>query len=307
MKNLISARDLDRKQIVKLLDLADDIAVNSHNFLDVLKNLKMATLFFEPSTRTKLSFTSAMYELGGQVLDFNSDGSSLKKDESLYDTIKTINHYVDLLVIRHKQGGIVQELRQYATVPIINAGDGKENHPTQMLTDLLCIRRNHNRLDNLVIGICGDLKHSRAIQSLLQGLSLFKKIKVIAIASIELQLDQDQILDFCNNSDITFELTGDLENNIDKLDVLYMTRMQKERFAKDEVIKDYSSRLCLNKEKLSNAKKSLIVMHPLPRNQEISADVDSSAHAKYFEQVLCGKQVRKALLVSMLENNNPLT
>lgn len=302
MKNLIESSDLSLEEIDVLLDLADEIASNPKKYRNVCQHKVLATLFFEPSTRTRLSFESAMYELGGSVIGFaGSDATSIQKGESVLDTALTVENYADLLVIRHPQDGIVKDVSKVCSHPIINAGDGQKNHPTQMLTDMLTIRREHKRLSNLTIGICGDLKHGRAVHSLVESLSQYQGIELIGITMEGLGMPSEMIEMMRMNDNVSYCEVNAISDVIDKLDVLYMTRMQKERFQDADNLTEYDQRLRLDCTTLNTAKKDLVIMHPLPRNEELAVEVDSDPRAAYFRQVKNGKDVRKALLMQMLK------
>ena len=261
----------------------------------------MATLFFEPSTRTRLSFEWAMLRLGGNVLGFSeASSSSVSKGESLNDTIKVVGNYSDLIVMRHPKEGAPLVAADISTIPIINAGDGGHNHPTQTLTDLLTISVEKGRLDNLTIGLCGDLKFGRTIHSLITAMARYKNINFILISPDELQLPEYVKKEVLEKNNINYVETSDIEEYMSDLDILYMTRVQRERFFNEDDyvrLKDY---YILTKEKLSSAKKDLCIMHPLPRVNEISTDVDSDPRACYFKQANYGKYIRMALILKML-------
>lgn len=298
MKNLIDIKDLSIQEIEELIKVAKDIMQNPEKYLDKCKHKKLATLFFEPSTRTRLSFESAMMELGGNVLGFSSaSSSSTAKGESVSDTIKTVGCYSDIIAMRHPKEGAPLVASLKSTVPIINAGDGGHNHPTQTLTDLLTISCEKNRLDNLTIGLCGDLKFGRTVHSLIEAMSRYNNIKFVLISPEELKIPEY----VKENNKIDYIETNDIEEHMDKLDILYMTRVQKERFFNEEDyirLKDY---YILNKTKLEKAKNDLCIMHPLPRVNEISTEVDDDPRACYFKQVRYGKYIRMALILKLLE------
>lgn len=302
MKSLIDIADISANEIEQLLETAKDIIKKPKKYASKCKGKKLATLFFEPSTRTRLSFESAMLELGGSVLGFSSaETSSATKGESIADTAKVISCYADIIAMRHPQEGAPLVASLNASIPVINAGDGGHNHPTQTLTDLLTIKLEKGRLNDLTIGFCGDLKYGRTVHSLISAFSKFKNIKVVLIAPDELKLPsyvKKDVLDLCG---IEYEETTDLENSLDKLDVLYMTRVQMERFSDKAQYERLKDSYRLTKEKLEKAKKDTIVLHPLPRVNEISIDVDGDERACYFKQVLNGKYVRKALILRLLE------
>ncbi len=301
MKNLIDIKDLTEQEIEDLIKVAKNIMKNPENYSDKCNHKKLATLFFEPSTRTRLSFEAAMYELGGHVIGFSdSNSSSTSKGESVSDTIRTVGCYSDIIAMRHPKEGAPFVASRKSTVPIINAGDGGHNHPTQTLTDLLTISCEKKRLNNLTIGLCGDLKFGRTVHSLITAMLRYDNIKFILISPEELKTPE-YIKDNIKKSNKEFIETNDIEEYIGDLDILYMTRVQKERFFNEEDylrLKDY---YILDEEKLEKAKKDLCIMHPLPRVNEISTKVDDDPRACYFKQVLYGKYVRMALILKMLD------
>ena len=302
MKNLIDIKDLNVEEIEELIKVAKDIIQNKEKYSHKCDGKKLATLFFEPSTRTRLSFEAAMMDLGGNVLGFSSaSSSSTSKGESVADTIRTVGCYVDIIAMRHPKEGAPLVAAEKSIVPIINAGDGGHNHPTQTLTDLLTIKCEKGRLEDLTIGLCGDLKFGRTVHSLITAMSRYKNIKFVLISPDELKIPEYLKEDVLEKNNIEFIETKDIEEYMDKLDILYMTRVQKERFFNEEDyirLKDY---YILNKEKLEKAKKDLCIMHPLPRVNEISIDVDDDPRAAYFRQVEYGKYIRMALILKMLE------
>ena len=302
MRNLIDIKDLSEKEIEELIKVAKDIMQNPENYSEKCKHKKLATLFFEPSTRTRLSFEAAMMELGGNVIGFSSSSSSsTAKGESVSDTIRTVGCYSDIIAMRHPKEGAPLVASKRSIVPIINAGDGGHNHPTQTLTDLLTISCEKKRLDNLTIGMCGDLKFGRTVHSLITAMSRYKNIKFVLISPEELKTPEYVKTDILKKNNIEFIETNDIEEHIDKLDILYMTRVQKERFFNEEDylrLKDY---YILDKAKLKKAKNDLCIMHPLPRVNEISTEVDDDPRACYFKQVAYGKYIRMALILKMLE------
>lgn len=302
VKSLISILDLSVEEIEMLLDRADDIIANPTKYSEVCHGKKLATLFFEPSTRTRLSFEAAMYELGGHVLGFSDAGSSsATKGESVADTTKMVSCYADIIAMRHPKEGAPLVSSMHSSIPVINAGDGGHNHPTQTLTDLLTIRRKKGSLDNFTIGFCGDLKFGRTVHSLIQALSRHKNIKIVLISPDELKLPSYIKKDVLQKENIEYVQTTDLESVLPELDVLYMTRVQKERFLSEEEYIRLRDSYILTREKLvKNAKDDLVVLHPLPRVNEISTDVDDDPRACYFEQALCGKYVRMALIMELL-------
>lgn len=300
MRNLINITNLTTSEIDNLITLADDIVANPKKYDEICKHKKLATLFFEPSTRTRLSFESAMLELGGDVLGFSSaDSSSTAKGESVSDTVQTVGCYADIIAMRHPKEGapIVASIR--TTVPIINAGDGGHFHPTQTLTDLLTIKRKKGRLSNLTIGVCGDLKFGRTVHSLIEAMLRYDNIKFVLISPDELRVP-DYIKESMDNSGVSWEEVTRLEDAIEKLDILYMTRVQKERFFNEADYIRLKDSYILDLEKLRSAKNDLCVMHPLPRVNEISVEVDNDERACYFFQALCGKHIRMALIIFLL-------
>ena len=302
VRNLIDIKDLSVKEIDELIKVANDIIDNKENYSKLCDGKILATLFFEPSTRTRLSFESAMMRLGGKVLGFSeSSSSSVSKGESVADTIAVVSGYSDIIAMRHPKEGAPLVATTKSKVPIINAGDGGHNHPTQTLTDLLTIKREKGKLDNLTIGLCGDLKFGRTVHSLITAMSRYKNIKFILISPDELKLPEYVKEEVLDKNNIEYVETKDIEEYIDKLDILYMTRVQKERFFNEADyirLKDY---YILNKEKLKNAKKDLCIMHPLPRVNEINTDVDDDDRACYFKQAEYGVYIRMALILKLLE------
>ena len=306
MKNLLNITDLSVEEIDELVKKANDIMTHKEKYAEKCKGKQLATLFFEPSTRTRLSFESAMLSLGGNVLGFSeSSSSSTSKGESVADTIKIVGGYVDIIAMRHPKEGAPLVAASKSDVPVINAGDGGHNHPTQTLTDLLTIYKEKGRFDNLTIGLCGDLKFGRTVHSLIAAMSRYKNIKFVLISPEELKIPnyiKEEVLDNNKkNNNIEYVETSDIEEYLDKLDILYMTRVQKERFFNEEDyvrLKDY---YILNKEKLKNAKSDLSILHPLPRVNEISLSVDDDPRAAYFRQAKYGKYIRMALILKLLE------
>ena len=302
MKNLIDIKELSINEIEDLIKVAKDIMQAPEKYSEKCKHKKLATLFFEPSTRTRLSFESAMMELGGNVLGFSSaQSSSTAKGESVSDTIRTVGCYCDIIAMRHPKEGAPLVATMKSTVPIINAGDGGHNHPTQTLTDLLTISCEKGRLDNLTIGLCGDLKFGRTIHSLITAMVRYKNIKFVLISPDELKIPEYIKEEVLEKNNIEYIETNDIEEYMDKLDILYMTRVQKERFFNEEDyirLKDY---YILDKNKLEKAKQDLCIMHPLPRVNEISTEVDDDQRACYFKQVRYGKYIRMALILKLLE------
>ena len=302
IKNLIDIKDLSKEEIDNLIKVANDIITDRDKYSHKCDGKILATLFFEPSTRTRLSFESAMLRLGGKVLGFSeANSSSIAKGESLADTIEVVSGYADIIAMRHPKEGAPVVASSKSMIPIINAGDGGHNHPTQTLTDLLTISREKGRLDNLTIGLCGDLKFGRTIHSLITAFTRYENIKFILISPDELKLPDYIITDVLEKNNIEYVETNDMSKYMNELDILYMTRVQKERFFNEADylrLKDY---YILNKKKLEKAKKDLCIMHPLPRVSEISPDVDDDPRAKYFDQAHNGVYIRMALILKLLE------
>ena len=302
MKNLIGIDDLSVEEIEELIKVAKNIMQAPDKYYDKCKHKKLATLFFEPSTRTRLSFEAAMMELGGNVLGFSSsDSSSTSKGESVSDTIRVVGGYADIIAMRHPKEGAPLVAMQKSIVPIINAGDGGHNHPTQTLTDLLTISCEKNRLDDLTIGLCGDLKFGRTVHSLITAMSRYKNIKFVLISPEELKIPEYVKEEILDKNNIEYIETTDLEKYMGELDILYMTRVQKERFFNEEDYIRLKDSYILNNEKLQNAKDDLCIMHPLPRVNEISVEVDNDPRACYFKQAAYGKYIRMALILKLLE------
>ena len=302
MKHLIDIKDLSVKEIDDLIEVAKDIINHRDNYSHKCDGKKLATLFFEPSTRTRLSFEAAMMELGGNVLGFSeASSSSVSKGETVADTIQVVGCYADIIAMRHPKEGAPYVASVKSTVPIINAGDGGHNHPTQTLTDLLTIKCEKGRLDNLVVGLCGDLKFGRTVHSLITAMVRYPNVKFVLISPDELKLPEYLKKDVLEKNNIDYIETKDISEYMGDLDVLYMTRVQKERFFNEEDyvrLKDY---YILNKDKLEIAKEDLCVMHPLPRVNEISTDVDDDPRAAYFRQARYGKYIRMALILKLLD------
>jgi len=302
MRSLIDIMDLSVEEINELIEVAEDIIENPEKYREKCRYKKMATLFFEPSTRTRLSFEAAMMELGGGVLGFSeAQSSSAAKGESVSDTVKTVSCYADIIAMRHPKEGAPLVASQAADVPIINAGDGGHNHPTQTLTDLLTIKREIGRLDNLKIGFCGDLKFGRTVHSLINALSRYKNIQLTLISPQELQVPEYLKQDVLDKSNIKYTETDDLESSMADLDVLYMTRVQKERFFNEADYIRLKDTYVLNPEKMAKASENMKILHPLPRVNEISPSIDKDPRACYFRQALCGKYIRMALILKLLE------
>ncbi len=303
MRHLIDPMDLSVEEIDQLLDLADDIIANPKEYEDACAHKKLATLFFEPSTRTRLSFEAAMMELGGNVLGFSSaDSSSATKGESVADTVKVVSCYADIIAMRHPKEGAPCLAAMKSDAPIINAGDGGHNHPTQTLTDLLTIRREKGRLDNLTIGCCGDLKFGRTVHSLIKAMSRYSNVHFIMISPEELEIPDYLKEEVFEKGGMSYEQVRTIDEVIDRLDVLYMTRVQRERFFNEADYVRLKDTYILNMKKLKNAKDDLSILHPLPRVNEISVEVDDDPRACYFRQALNGKYVRMALILKMLES-----
>ena len=301
MKHLIDIADLSVAEIDQLIAVADDIIANPDAYADKCRRKKLATLFFEPSTRTRLSFEAAMMELGGNVLGFSeANSSSAAKGESVADTIQTVCCYADIIAMRHPKEGAPYVAIQRATVPVINAGDGGHNHPTQTLPDLLTIHREMGRLDNLTIGMCGDLKFGRTVHSLLIAMSRYANIRFVLISPEELRVPEYLTEDLLRKQGIPYTETTDLEAVMPELDILYMTRVQRERFFNEADYIRLKDSYILTPEKLRTAKESMRILHPLPRVNEISVAVDSDPRAAYFRQALNGKYIRMALILSLL-------
>ena len=302
MKNLIDIMEMSTEEIQELMDKALDIIANPKKYSEVCKGKILATLFFEPSTRTRLSFESAMFGLGGNVIGF-ADGknSSAAKGESVSDTVRTVGCYADIITMRHPKEGAPLVASRRAGVPVINAGDGGHNHPTQTLTDLLTIYREKHTLENLTIGLCGDLKFGRTVHSLISAMSRYKNVRFIMISPEELKVPRYLITDVLEANNIPYQEVTSLDDVMPELDVLYMTRVQKERFFNEADYMRLKDTYILTPEKLRTAKQSLSIMHPLPRVNEISVAVDDDPRAIYFKQVANGKYIRMALIMKLLE------
>ena len=302
MRHLIDILDLSTEEITGLLDQADEIIAHPEDYRERCKYKKLATLFFEPSTRTRLSFEAAMLELGGSVLGFSeASSSSAAKGESVADTIRVVGCYADIIAMRHPTEGAPMVAAMHSTVPIINAGDGGHNHPTQTLTDLLTIRRERGSLDNFTIGLCGDLKFGRTVHSLIEALSRSTGVKFVLISPEELKLPSYIKKDVLQAKGLQYSQETDLAAVMPELDILYMTRVQRERFFNEEDYLRLKDSYILTPEKLAGAKKDLRILHPLPRVNEISTAIDDDPRACYFRQALCGKYVRMALILKLLE------
>ena len=302
MRSLIDIIDLTVEELDEMIATACDIADHPAKYAHACNGKKLATLFFEPSTRTRLSFEAAMYELGGNVLSMASAGSSsAAKGESVADTAKTISCYADIIAMRHPKEGAALVAANAASIPVINAGDGGHCHPTQTLADLYTIYREKGSLENLTVGFCGDLKFGRTVHSLITALSRYAGINVVLISPEELKLPEYVVTEVLNKKNISYKETTDLLEVMPELDILYMTRVQRERFFNEEEYLRLKDSYILTPEKLTTAKKDLAIMHPLPRVNEISVAIDDDPRACYFKQVLGGKYMRMALILKLLE------
>lgn len=301
MKHLIDPMDLSIEELDNILNLAQDIIDNKEKYSEVCKGKKLATLFFEPSTRTRLSFEAAMMELGGNVLGFSSaSSSSSAKGESVGDTVKVVSCYADIIAMRHFKEGAPMLATMKSDVPIINAGDGGHNHPTQTLTDLLTIKREKGRLDHLVIGLCGDLMFGRTVHSLIKALSRYEGIEFVLISPDELKIPDYIRTEVIEKNNIPYREITSMEDVIGELDILYMTRVQRERFFNEADYIRLKDSYILDNSKLALAKSNLSILHPLPRVNEIAVEVDDDPRACYFRQALNGKFVRMALIMTLL-------
>jgi len=302
LRHLIDIMDLTVEELDEMIAEAKDIIAQPEKYAHVCAGKKLATLFFEPSTRTRLSFEAAMYELGGNVLGFSeAQSSSAAKGESVADTIRTVGCYADIIAMRHpKEGAPIAGTRR-STVPVINAGDGGHNHPTQTLTDLLTISREKDRLDHLTIGLCGDLKFGRTVHSLINAMSRYPGNRFVLISPDELRIPEYLRYETLIKKEQDFVETDDLEGAMPELDILYMTRVQRERFFNEQDYLRLKDSYILTPDKLDNAKADLSILHPLPRVNEISVAVDDDPRARYFEQVLNGKFIRMALILKLLK------
>jgi aspartate carbamoyltransferase catalytic subunit len=301
MNNLLSITDLSTQEIDSLIEKAQDIIANPDAYHEKCKYKKLATLFFEPSTRTRLSFEAAMIDLGGRVMGFSeAQASSAAKGESVADTVRTVGCYVDIIAMRHPKEGAPLVASMHAGVPVINAGDGGHNHPTQTLTDLLTIKTEKGRLNNMTIGLCGDLKFGRTVHSLIEAMSRYDGIKFVLISPDELKLPNYVKQETLDKKGIEYEETTNLVEAMPKLDILYMTRVQRERFFNEEDYIRLKDSYILTPEKLVTAKPDMTIMHPLPRVNEISVAVDDDPRAAYFRQVKNGKFIRMALIMKLL-------
>jgi aspartate carbamoyltransferase catalytic subunit len=308
MRHLIDPTDLSVEEVDEILDLAQDIIDHKEKYSEVCKGKKLATLFFEPSTRTRLSFEAAMMELGGNVLGFSSaDSSSATKGESVGDTVKVVSGYADIIAMRHPKEGAPMYASMVSDVPVINAGDGGHNHPTQTLTDLLTIKREKGRLNNYTIGLCGDLKFGRTVHSLIKALSRYDNIKYVLISPKELRVPDYIITEVFERYNMEYKEVTSLEDVMGELDILYMTRVQKERFFNEADYVRLKDTYILDEAKMKYARKDLSILHPLPRVNEISTAIDNDPRACYFRQTLNGKYVRMALIYTLLKENGTIT
>ena len=301
MRSIIDVPDLSLEELDALMDRAEDIIARPDDYAEACRRKKLATLFFEPSTRTRLSFEAAMYELGGnEITVAGADASSAAKGESVADTVKTVSCYADIIAMRHPKEGAARVAAQNASIPVINAGDGGHAHPTQTLADLLTIRREKGGFPGLTVGLCGDLKFGRTVHSLLNALCRYENMRFILISPEELKVPSYVKSEALKKNNIPYAQEQDLEKVIGDLDILYMTRVQRERFFNEEDYLRLKDSYILTPEKLKKARKDLCVMHPLPRVNEISVAVDDDPRACYFKQVRYGKYMREALILMLL-------
>ena len=302
MRSLINILDLSTGEIDELIAVAEDIIADPAKYSEACRGKKLATLFFEPSTRTRLSFEAAMYELGGNVLSVSSGASSsAAKGESVADTAKTVSCYADIIAMRHPKEGAPYVASVNASIPVINAGDGGHNHPTQTLADLLTIHREKGRFENLTVGLCGDLKFGRTVHSLIEAMSRYEGVRFVLISPEELKVPSYVKKDVLARNGIPYVQTEDMESVMPELDILYMTRVQRERFFNEEDYLRLKDSYILTPKKLQNARTDLSIMHPLPRVNEISVAIDEDPRACYFKQVLNGKYIRMALILKLLK------
>ena len=305
MKHLINILDLSVEEIDELIEVANDIIAHPDQYSEACRHKILATLFFEPSTRTRLSFESAMLSLGGEVLGFSeAQSSSAAKGESVADTIRTVSCYSDIIAMRHPKEGAPYVASKVSEVPVINAGDGGHNHPTQTLTDLLTINREKGHFDNLTIGFCGDLKFGRTVHSLISAMARYEGVNVVLISPEELKLPSYVKKDVLQANNIPYYETTSLEEKMPDLDILYMTRVQRERFFNEEDYLRLKDSYILTLDKLNTAKEDLTILHPLPRVNEISTEVDGNPRAAYFRQVRNGRYIRMALILKLLQEAN---
>lgn len=306
-RSIINIGDLTPQEIMELIHTAEDIINDPSKYAHLCDGKKLATLFFEPSTRTRMSFEAAMYELGGHVISMSSaNSSSAAKGESVSDTAKTVSCYTDIIAMRHPKEGAAYVAAKSASVPVINAGDGGHSHPTQTLADLLTIYREKVKLENLTVGLCGDLKFGRTVHSLIEAMSRYEGVSFVLISPEELKVPGYVKKEILQEKNIPYEQTTDLEAVLPSLDILYMTRIQKERFFNEEDYLRLKDSYVLTPEKLTNAKEDLCIMHPLPRVNEISVKVDEDKRACYFKQVLNGKYMRMALILKLLKEDGKI-
>ncbi len=301
MRHLLDTTDLSVEEINTIIALADDIIADKKKYAKVCEGKKLATLFFEPSTRTRLSFEAAMLELGGSVLGFSeANSSSASKGETVEDTIRVVSCYADIIAMRHPVEGAPKVASYTSLVPVINAGDGGHSHPTQTMTDLLTIHREKGSFENLTIGLCGDLKFGRTVHSLVKAVSRYRNIRFVLISPKELSMPDYIKSDYLDANGIPYIEVEKMEDVMSDLDILYMTRVQRERFFSEDEYLKHKDAFILDLNKLKNAKKDLTIMHPLPRVNEIAREVDSDPRAKYFEQAMNGKYIRMALIITLL-------
>ena len=304
MRNLIDIMELSVEELQQLIDCAMDIIANPAKYAEACHGKKLATLFFEPSTRTRLSFEAAMYELGGNVLGFSeAQSSSASKGESVSDTVRVVGCYADIIAMRHPKEGAPLVASRKAGIPVINAGDGGHNHPTQTLADLLTIYREKGRLTDMTVGLCGDLKFGRTVHSLVSAMSRYTGVKFVMISPEELRIPQYILTDVLDPKGIFYEEVTSLEDAMPRLDILYMTRVQRERFFNEADYVRLKDSYILTPDKLKTAREDLCILHPLPRVNEISVAVDDDPRACYFKQALNGKYMRMALILKLLEVN----
>lgn len=303
MRHLLSPLDFTVEETNQLLDLAHDISVNPEAYAHRCDGKKIATLFYEPSTRTRLSFEAAMMNMGGNALGFSeASSSSATKGETVADTIRVISQYADICAMRHPKEGAPQVASDFSTIPVVNAGDGGHQHPTQTLADIMTIRELRGSLDNFTIGICGDLKFGRTVHSLIQALVRYKNVKFVLISPSELKIPSYVREDILMENNINFVEVESLEDAIGELDILYMTRVQQERFFSEDEYLRMKDFYILDKEKLNLAKENMYILHPLPRVNEIAVDVDNDPRAKYFDQVKNAVYIRQAVILTLLES-----
>lgn len=301
MRHLLDTTELSVEEINTIIALADDIIADKKKYAKVCEGKKLATLFFEPSTRTRLSFEAAMLELGGSVLGFSeANSSSASKGETVEDTIRVVSCYADIIAMRHPVEGAPKVASYTSLVPVINAGDGGHSHPTQTMTDLLTIHREKGSFENLTIGLCGDLKFGRTVHSLVKAVSRYRNIRFVLISPKELSMPDYIKSDYLDANGIPYIEVEKMEDVMPDLDILYMTRVQRERFFSEDEYLKHKDAFILDLNKLKNAKKDLTIMHPLPRVNEIAREVDSDPRAKYFEQAMNGKYIRMALIITLL-------